>query len=245
MSVDSIGARIEAIQSQILALTGSKPAAAGFDQALASATPGATGPTAVAASVPTAAAGGTLGGGAPSAYDGEIQAAAQKYGLDPALLKALIRQESNFNPAAGSPAGAQGLTQLMPGTARSLGVTDPHDPTQAIDGGAKYLKQQLDAFGGDVEKALAAYNAGPGAVRKHGGIPPYAETQNYVKKVMGYAQEYRGSMTTATAAAPATAIGAIAPTAAAATAAISPAAALTSPMPSGPVASSPNQFGIV
>lgn len=226
MSVESIGARIEAIQSQIQALTGSQPAAAGFDQALASAAPGATGPTAAAASAPAAAAGGTLGGGAPSAYDGEIQAAAQKYGLDPALLKALIRQESNFNPTAGSPAGAQGLTQLMPGTARSLGVTDPRDPKQAIDGGARYLKQQLDAFGGDVEKALAAYNAGPGAVKKYGGIPPYAETQNYVKKVMGYAQEYRGAMTTATAA-------------------INPASALTSPMPSAPVASSPNQFGIV
>ena len=230
MSVDSIGARIEAIQSQIQALTGSQPAAAGFDQALASATPGATGPTAVAASAPT---GGTLGGGAPSAYDGEIQAAATKYGLDPALLKALIRQESNFNPTAGSPAGAQGLTQLMPGTARSLGVTDPHDPKQAIDGGAKYLKQQLDTFGGDVEKALAAYNAGPGAVKKHGGIPPYAETQNYVKKVMGYAQEYRGSMTTATAPAAATAVNPAA------------LAAMASPMATGPVASSPNQFGIV
>ena len=238
MSVDSIGARIDAIHAQIQALTGSKPAAAGFDQALASATPGATAPTAVAASMPTAATGGTLGGGAPSAYDGEIQAAAQKHGLDPALLKALIRQESNFNPTAGSPAGAQGLTQLMPGTARSLGVTDVHDPKQAIEGGAKYLKQQLETFGGDVEKALAAYNAGPGAVKKHGGIPPYAETQNYVKKVMGYAQEYRGSMTTATAAAPATAVGAVAP-------AVNPAAALASPMPSGPVASSPNQFGIV
>ena len=82
-------------------------------------------------------------------------------------------------------------------------------------------------------------------MKKYGGIPPYAETQNYVKKVMGYAQEYRGAMTTATAAAPATAVGAIAPTAATATAAINPAAALTSPMPSAPVASSPNQFGIV
>ena len=234
MSVDSIGARIEAIQSQINALTGAPAAAPGFDQALATAaSPAPSGPTAMAASVPTAAAGGTLGGGAPSAYDGEIQAAAQKHGLDPALLKALIRQESNFNPTAGSPAGAQGLTQLMPGTARSLGVTDPHDPKQAIDGGAKYLKQQLDAFGGDVEKALAAYNAGPGAVKRYGGIPPYAETQNYVKKVVGYAQEYRGSMTTATAPAAATAVNPAA------------LAAMASPMATGPVASSPNQFGIV
>ena len=232
MSVDSIGARIAAIQSQIDAITGSPPAAAGFDQALASASsaPSATsGPVAVAASALPAGTtpAGTLGGGAPSAFDGEIQAAARKYGLDPALLKGLIRQESNFNPAAGSPAGAQGLTQLMPGTARALGVTDPHDPQQAIDGGARYLKQQLDAFGGDVEKALAAYNAGPGAVKRYGGVPPYAETQNYVKKVMGYAQEYRGSMTAA-ASAPASAV-----------------AAMASPIAATPVASSPNQFGIV
>jgi membrane-bound lytic murein transglycosylase MltF len=136
----------------------------------------------------------------------------------------------------------------MPGTARSLGVTDPHDPKQAIDGGAKYLKQQLDAFGGDVQKALAAYNAGPGAVKKYGGIPPYAETQNYVKKVMAYADEYRGSMTTATAPGAATAMPAVAPTAAAAAVGAAPpvnAAALASPMASAPVASSPNQFGIV
>ena len=78
----------------------------------------------------------------------------------------------------------------MPGTASSLGVTDASDPAQAIDGGAKYLKQQLDRFGGDVSKALAAYNAGPGAVAKYGGVPPYAETQNYVQKVLGYAAEY-------------------------------------------------------
>jgi soluble lytic murein transglycosylase-like protein len=193
MSVESIGTRIAAIQSQIEALTGSAPAAAGFDAALASASGTSAGPTATAASAPVGAApGGTLGGGSPTRFDGQIQAAATKYGLDPALLKALIRQESNFNPNAGSPAGAQGLTQLMPGTAASLGVTDPHDPAQAIDGGAKYLKQQLDAFGGDVQKALAAYNAGPGAVKKYGGIPPYAETQNYVRKVLAYQAEARG-----------------------------------------------------
>jgi len=102
-----------------------------------------------------------------------------------------VRQESNFNPTAGSPAGARGLTQLMPGTARGLGVTDVTDPAQALEGGAKYLRQQLDAFGGDVTRALAAYNAGPGAVQRFGGVPPYAETQNYVRKVQGFAAEYR------------------------------------------------------
>jgi soluble lytic murein transglycosylase-like protein len=124
-------------------------------------------------------------------FAAQIDAAAQKYGLDPALLRGLIKQESGFNPNAGSPAGAQGLTQLMPGTARSLGCTNPLDPNQAIDAGAKYLRQQLDAFGGDVRKALAAYNAGPGAVQRYGGVPPYGETQNYVQKVMAYADEYR------------------------------------------------------
>src|SRR3712207_8934783 len=79
----------------------------------------------------------------------------------------------------------------MPATAASLGVTNPSDPAQAIEGGAKYLRQQLDKFGGSVEKALAAYNAGPGAVARFGGVPPYAETQNYVRRVMGYAEEYR------------------------------------------------------
>jgi soluble lytic murein transglycosylase-like protein len=78
-----------------------------------------------------------------------------------------------------------GLTQLMPATAASLGVTDPYDPVQALDGGAKYLRQQLDRFGGDPAKALAAYNAGPGAVARYGGVPPYAETQNYVSNILG------------------------------------------------------------
>ena len=120
-------------------------------------------------------------------YGAEITAAAQRHGLDPALLAGLVRQESNFDPTAGSPAGARGLTQLMPATAASLGVTDVTDPAQALEGGAKYLKQQLDAFGGDVTKALAAYNAGPGAVQRYGGVPPYAETQTYVQKVQAFA----------------------------------------------------------
>lgn len=112
-----------------------------------------------------------------------IEAKAQKYGLDPNLLAGLIKQESNFNPYAVSHCGAMGLGQLMPETARYLGVKDPFNAAQNLDGAAKYLKEQLNTFGGDVKKALAAYNAGPGAVKKYGGVPPYAETQNYVKVI--------------------------------------------------------------
>ena len=140
------------------------------------------------------AAGGDGSGGSGSApYDDLVTAAAQRNGIDPALLHGLIQQESGFDPSASSGAGAQGLCQLMPGTAASLGVSDPLDPAQSIEGGARYLKQQLDAFGGDPQLALAAYNAGPGAVRRYGGVPPYAETQAYVQKVMGYANAYRSS----------------------------------------------------
>jgi soluble lytic murein transglycosylase-like protein len=131
--------------------------------------------------------------GDSTAYDAMIQQAAQANGIDPSLLKGLIRQESGFDPNARSGAGASGLTQLMPSTAAGLGVSDTTDPQQSIDGGAKYLREQLDAFGGDQTKALAAYNAGAGAVRKYGGVPPYAETQNYVTRVLGYANEYRSS----------------------------------------------------
>jgi soluble lytic murein transglycosylase-like protein len=141
----------------------------------------------------TPATGSGLTAGVP--YTSEITAAAQANGLDPALLAGLIKQESGFNPHAGSGAGAQGLTQLMPGTARGLGVTNPFDPAQSIMGGAKYLKAQLDAFGGDVTKALAAYNAGPGAVKRFGGVPPYAETQNYVRAVQANAASFRSSTT--------------------------------------------------
>jgi hypothetical protein len=118
------------------------------------------------------------------AYDDIIQRAADTYGLDPNFIKAQMRQESGGKRNAMSNKGASGLMQLMPATARELGVTDIFDPEQNIMGGAKYLKQQLDKYGSP-EIALAAYNAGPGAVQKYGGIPPYRETQNYVKRIMG------------------------------------------------------------
>jgi len=142
---------------------------------------GAMGAATATDAVPAGAAGATP-------YAAEISAAAARHGVDPNLLTGLIRAESNFDPGATSPAGAQGLTQLMPGTAASLGVTNPLDPVQSIDGGARYLRQQLDRFGNDATKALAAYNAGPGAVERFGGVPPYEETQNYVRRVLGYAQ---------------------------------------------------------
>lgn len=137
---------------------------------------------------------GQSGGDGP--FAAEIDAAAQKYGVDPALLRGLIKQESGFDPNARSGAGAAGLCQLMPGTAASLGCANPLDPAQSIDAGAKYLRQQLDAFGGDVQKALAAYNAGPGAVQRYGGVPPYGETQNYVRQVMANADQYRSQSQT-------------------------------------------------
>lgn len=108
---------------------------------------------------------------------------AEEVGVDPALFKGLIQAESAWNPNARSPKGAAGLTQLMPATARGLGVSNPFDPVDNLRGGARYLKGLIDQFGSS-ELALAAYNAGPGAVRKYGGIPPFTETQNYVKKIM-------------------------------------------------------------
>ena len=118
--------------------------------------------------------------------DAIFDAAGQKYNISPDLLKAVAKVESNFKADATSPVGAMGIMQIMPGTAKYLGVDDPYNPEQSIMGGAKYLKEQLDRFEGDVELALAAYNAGWPAVKKHGGIPPFRETQAYVPKVLGY-----------------------------------------------------------
>ena len=112
-----------------------------------------------------------------------IESAARKYKVDPKLVAAVAEVESNGRQEAVSQAGAIGVMQLMPDTAASLGV-DPYDKQQNVEGGAKYLRQMLDTFGGDLKKAVAAYNAGPGAVKAYGGIPPYKETQNYVNKVL-------------------------------------------------------------
>lgn len=182
MSVDATVARV----SELAVLLTFAPAAAAAPVAAPAPATAAPFGTQLAGAMAPAEAGATTPGATP--FAAEISAAATRHGVDPKLLTGLIRAESNFDPNAGSHAGAQGLAQLMPGTAAGLGVTNPLDPVQSIEGGARYLRQQLDRFGGDPAKALAAYNAGPGAVEKFGGVPPYEETQSYVRRVLGYAQ---------------------------------------------------------
>jgi soluble lytic murein transglycosylase-like protein len=200
VSVDAVIARVNELQSMIAGAQTTQPATqtASFATQLAGATstlsPLATG-TDTAATTATAGLASTGVSELPAdvPYGAEITAAAKKYGIDPALLAGLVKQESGFKADAGSPAGARGLTQLMPATAAGLGVTNLLDPVQSLEGGAKYLRAQLDAFGGDVTRALAAYNAGPGAVKRYGGVPPYAETQNYVRAVQANAAAYRAA----------------------------------------------------
>ncbi len=124
-------------------------------------------------------------------YDGLIGLTAREHEIEPALVKAVIAAESNFDPEAVSRKGAQGLMQLMPVTATTLGVDDPLRPTENVRAGTRYLRLMLDRYG-DVERAVAAYNAGPAAVDRWGGVPPYPETRDYVRRVLTYYRHYHG-----------------------------------------------------
>ncbi len=129
-----------------------------------------------------------------TAYAAEVSAAARKFGVEEAVVRAIMHAESAFNPNALSRAGAQGLMQLMPATARRFGVTNAYDPTQNIHGGVEYLAWLLKRFNGDLTLAAAGYNAGEGAVDRHKGVPPYSETQRYVQRVAVLAERYRGQV---------------------------------------------------
>lgn len=170
----AVQARIAEIQDRLG--INQAPAAPGFAQALGQASTG---------TLPVSDSGDA------SPYEALLEQAAARNGLSTGLLKAVVRAESGFNPNAVSRTGAQGLMQLMPGTARALGVTNALDPAQNIEGGARYLRHLMDKFN-DPTLAIAAYNAGPGSVERYGGVPPFTETQNYVREVQGYWQGSTG-----------------------------------------------------
>jgi len=197
-------AEIAAVQNRIAEITGA-PAPGSAPPELAAGAPRFA--TALAAALrPGNSALGLQAGGAdapgsgvpamvsapvpPAQIDALVEQNAATWQVDPALIKAVIANESGFNANATSKVGAQGLMQLMPETAASLGVRDAYDPAQNVAGGARYLRGLLDRFGGDKRLAIAAYNAGPGAVEKYRDVPPYAETRNYVQNVLASFDKY-------------------------------------------------------
>jgi soluble lytic murein transglycosylase-like protein len=210
----AVQARVEQLQELIARVqAGPESFASAFQGALSSSAGEPAATTASVADYSTSSRAGTGAEGAAGSltsaqgaggdsltgvpYASLIEQSAEQNGIEPSLLAGLIKQESGFDASATSSAGAEGLTQLMPGTASSLGVSEPLDPAQSIAGGAGYLGGLLKQFDGNVDDALAAYNAGPGAVDQYGGVPPYAETESYVTDVLENAAGYRQGSTVA------------------------------------------------
>jgi soluble lytic murein transglycosylase-like protein len=181
---------ISAIQNRIAEISGAPPAGA-----VQTAAPGTFNVALAQALMPQLAPPDAAAPDAPAPVPPEqinqlVQQNADIWQVDPALIKSVIANESSFNANAQSPVGAQGLMQLMPETAAAMGVRNSYDPSQNVAGGTRYLKSMLDRFKGDTRLAIAAYNAGPGAVEKYGDVPPYAETQTYVGNVLGSYARY-------------------------------------------------------
>lgn len=180
-------AEISAVQARIAAITGAPPPDAQNQADFNAALTQALGEN----EAPPVATAGASAPVAPAQIDALVNQNAATWQVDPSLIKAVIANESAYDPNATSPVGAQGLMQLMPETAAAMGVRNPYDPAQNVAGGTRYLRSMLDRFNGDVKLAVAAYNAGPEAVEQYGGVPPYAETQGYVANVLASYQRYR------------------------------------------------------
>ncbi|HEY8315105.1 MAG TPA: lytic transglycosylase domain-containing protein [Candidatus Baltobacteraceae bacterium] len=200
-----ITTEIASVQARIAQITGMSAAGPSAVAGPGAAGAGVDGLPLLDAARPSSFAGmvqSALGASAPNApsmvppaqIDSLVQANSAAWGVDPALVKAIIANESGFNANATSRTGAQGLMQLEPGTAAGLGVSDSYDPAQNVWGGTRYIRGLLERFHGDMRLAVAAYNAGPGAVEKYDGVPPYAETQNYVQNVLSSYDKYKGEV---------------------------------------------------